>query len=126
MIFRRPERRRRVGERGRSGGLASITVVQSAEDWKLDDFASRRFLDRARNRTVPLEATMSPSVMVVVQILAEHAPKVLRSEEDHVIQALSTNRSDQSFHVRILPRRTRAINISCIWRPATRRRNSAP
>ena len=45
--------------------------------------------------------------MVIRQVGSEHVPKVSLVDDDHVVQALSTDRSDDAFDVGILPRRTR-------------------
>src|SRR5207253_3272690 len=43
-----------------------------------------------------------------MEIAAQNPPRRRLVPHDDVIQALAANRSDQSFHVRILPRRTRS------------------
>ena len=50
-----------------------------------------------------LEGTMRAMVMVIPQVALEDSLQVDFIEDDHVIQAFSSNRADQSLHVRILP-----------------------
>ena len=44
--------------------------------------------------------------MVIVKVIGQDPLQVHFSENDHVVKALAPDRSDHSFAVRILPRRT--------------------
>jgi hypothetical protein len=46
--------------------------------------------------------------MIVGDILGEHSPHVRWAEDDHVIQTLAAQGSNQSLRIRILPRAGRA------------------
>lgn len=47
---------------------------------------------------------MSPTAMVVVQVVPEYSPQMSLVQNDHVIQALAPNRTDHPLDVRVLPR----------------------
>ena len=70
-----------------SGCAPCVTVVQSADDWQLDDFAHRGPLDRARFRCVLAQGQVRPARMVVlVDIPPQEAPKVLLAQYDDVVE----------------------------------------
>ena len=54
-----------------------------------------------------LERQMSPAGMIVVDVLSQDSPEVSLVEDDHVVETLAPNASNQPFDVRILPRRAR-------------------
>src|SRR5262245_4446585 len=50
---------------------------------------------------------MSPRAMIILKVSFQDAAQVPFPEDDDVIRALSTNRSDESFDIRTLPRTLR-------------------
>ncbi len=49
--------------------------------------------------------------MVIVEIIAKGSAAWVRFVEDyHMIEALSANRSDNTFHIRVLPGRARCCD----------------
>lgn len=48
--------------------------------------------------------------MVVLKVRRQNSPEMTFIEDNDIIQALSTNRTDQPFNVRILPRRSPSCN----------------
>ena len=49
---------------------------------------------------------MCPGAVVIVKVIGQDPLQVNFAENDHVVKALAPDRSDHSFAVRILPRRT--------------------
>src|SRR6476469_5803262 len=50
---------------------------------------------------------MCPGAVVVLPVRAQHMPQMLLAKHDHMIEALASDRADQSFSVTVLPRRSR-------------------
>ena len=86
-------------------------MVQAAHLWKLYYWSLFRSLDRPRNRAVLRQRPMGTSKVVVVEVVLENALEVSFAEDDHLIQAFSADGLDQSFGVRILPRRARRSGL---------------
>src|SRR6478672_10183960 len=49
---------------------------------------------------------MCPSAVVILLVRAQHIPQMPLAEHDHMIEALASDRADQSFSVTVLPRRS--------------------
>src|SRR5512133_2173505 len=49
---------------------------------------------------------MCPSAVVILLVRAQHMPQMPLGEHDHMIEALASDRADQSFSVTVLPRRS--------------------
>src|SRR3954470_1163857 len=50
---------------------------------------------------------MCPGAVVILLVRAQHVPQMPLTEHDHMIEALASDRADQSFSVPVLPRRSR-------------------
>ncbi len=50
-----------------------------------------------------LEAEMRATAMVVAEVRRQDVPQVRGIQDDHVIEALATNGSDEPFNERVLP-----------------------
>src|SRR6478736_6634999 len=50
---------------------------------------------------------MCPGAVVVLLVRAQHMPQMALAEHDHMVEALASDRADQSFSVTVLPRRSR-------------------
>jgi len=48
--------------------------------------------------------------MVIVEVIAKDSAQVPFVEDYHMIEALSANRSDNTFHIRVLPGRARCCD----------------
>ena len=59
-------------------------------------------------RGVLLEPEVRPAPMVISEIRAKDATNVFLAEDDHVVETLAANGSDQSLHIRALPGTQRA------------------
>ena len=68
-----------------------------------DYSALRWWLDFSGNRRVPLQRLMSPRFVVVATILEQNLVQVLFVQNDHVVQALSPDRTDNPFDIWVLP-----------------------
>jgi len=105
-LRRAPQCRRLVGERiaiGRLCGDAVVAVVQTADLRRRDDASGRRRRNGPRERRVLVEREMRARV----QVVREHPLQPSLVRDDHVIQALSSDRPDNALDVSILPGRAR-------------------
>ena len=82
-----------------------MPVVQPADLGNGDAAALARRLDLTWYRRVPFQREMRARFVVVRKVRPQKPNQMTFVEDDHVIQALSANRTDQAFHVRTLPRR---------------------
>ena len=89
-----------------SGGQSLVAMVQSADLRHDDDPTRARRLDRTRLGAILLERQMGPGTVVIVQVGRQDPPKMALVQDDDVIQAFSPDRSDDSFGVGVLPRRS--------------------
>ena len=99
----RAERNRdaqRVQRHHPRSGCAAIAVMQPANLRNRDHPTTVRWLNIASNRRVAIERHVRASVMVVVEVVGEDPSEVAFVENDTVIKALATDRSDDSLDVR--------------------------
>jgi hypothetical protein len=82
-------------------------VVEPTDAGKLDDPATARRLDGARDRRVATERHVRSVLVAIGDMLAEQAQQMPLPKHDDVIEQLATYRADPSFRVSVLPRRTR-------------------
>jgi hypothetical protein len=78
-------------------------VMKSAEDGRRYDAAC--VLDGAMDRSVFAKRPMSPQLVIINGISRQDAAEVRFAQDNHMVDALATNRSDQSFGEAVLPRR---------------------
>ena len=64
-------------------------------------------MDGSRLGGIFLERQVSPAGMIVVDVFAQDLSRVPIVEDDHVVEALAANASNDSFDVRALPWRAR-------------------
>ena len=83
-----------------------IAVMQSTEDRLGVDQPKARHLDRSRLRAILVESQVSPTTVVVAQVLLEHSLEMPLIENDHMVQAFSPNRPDHPLDIRVLPGRS--------------------
>ena len=86
---------------------ADVAVVESADLGQGDDGSLRRWLDCARLRRVLLESEMRARRVVVAEIIAKTATQVSLVYNNHVIEELAADRTDQALGKGILPGRAR-------------------
>ena len=77
-------------------------VVKTAEDRLRCDGAE--VLNRAMERGVLIQRSMSPQLIIIGGICAEDSAKVRFTKHDHVVQTLPADRADESLNIGILPR----------------------
>ena len=87
----------------KSSSRAAIPMVQAADLWDCDDSAAAGRFDLAFNRRVAIQRQVSPRFMVVHEVRGQDAPEMALVEHDDMTEALTTNGTDQSLHVRRLP-----------------------
>ena len=79
-------------------------MVQTADLWNLDHMAQRERLDGSGNGCVFFQRKMRPTTLVVFEVALQNSTQPGLMEDNDVIQALSSNRSDQSLEIGMLPR----------------------
>jgi hypothetical protein len=87
-----------------SGCASFVTVVQAANFRERDHAAFFWRLHAAWRGRVFRQGEMGPRSVIVEDISGERAPQMRLVEDDHVVEALAANGSDQSLRIRILPR----------------------
>jgi hypothetical protein len=89
-------------------GTPLIAVMETTDFGDRDDRPGGSFRDRSAIGRVFLEAQVRSTPMIVPAVSREDAPKMRLVDDDHVIETLSSDRADQAFDVRILPRTRRS------------------
>ena len=85
-----------------------VTMMQAANDRKLDDLAHVRGLDTSGVRGVLAERQMRPAQVIVLgDECSQQSSEMLLAEHDDVIEQLSPKRADHPLHKRRLPGRAR-------------------
>jgi hypothetical protein len=82
---------------------SAIMVMKPAEDGQRYDAA--HVLDCAMDRSVFVERPMSPQLVVVGGIPRQNPAQVSFAQDNHMVDALASDRSDQPFGEAVLPRR---------------------
>ena len=67
-------------------------------------------LHGSSQRCILVQGQVRPKPVVVVGIVAQKFAQVALIDDDQMIQAIPSDRSDQALYIRVLPRRTR-----CRW-----------
>src|SRR5262245_54920681 len=81
--------------------------MQAANLRNRSDLATVRRLDETRVGRSPIQRPMGSGIMVISHVAAQHPSQMGFAENDHVVQTLAANASDQAFSERILPGRLR-------------------
>jgi hypothetical protein len=74
-------------------------MMKTANFGDRDDLSGGRSTGRSVIWRVLLETEVRPTPMVVPNVGRQDAPEMLLVEDDHVIEALSSDRADQSLDV---------------------------
>ena len=82
-------------------------MMEAADHGRLDDPALVQALYRSGFRGVLVQGEVGSGTVVVDEITAQQATQVRLVEYDHVVETLPPEGTDETFHVRILPRRSR-------------------
>ena len=80
-----------------------VVVMKSAKDGERFDASSP--LNRAEDRRILVKGSMSSDAVVIVSIGFHNPAQMCLAQDNHMIDALAQNRSDQPFGKAILPRR---------------------
>ena len=87
-----------------SGGASLVPMVQAADFRECDHLAFGGSLHASWRGRVFLERQMCPRPVIIGDISGEQSPHVRWAENNHVIQTLAANGSNESLRIRILPR----------------------
>ena len=90
-----------------SGGASLVVSLEATNIWKLDDPPARGRLHGGLIWRVHLQGLMDSPPMVEIDVRTDNAAQVPLVKDNDVVQALSTERPDNPFGVRILPRTPR-------------------
>ncbi len=83
-------------------------MVEAADLWNGDHLTPGWWLYLPPEGRVPLQREVRAGVVVITDVVLEDVPKMVFSENDQVIDALASNRTDDSLSVRVLPGRSRS------------------
>jgi hypothetical protein len=98
--------------------------MKAAEDGCRYDAA--HVLDGATDRSVFVERPVSPQPIIIGGVLRQNPAQVRLAEYDHVVDAFTTDRPDQSLGKAVLPRRAWAMGLSRMPMARNRRVTAAP
>jgi hypothetical protein len=82
-------------------------MVQAADLWNLHDRAESWWRDRPGLRRILRQREMSSRLVVVREVTTQDARQSGFIRDDHVIETLASDGTDQPFRIRVLPRGTR-------------------
>jgi transposase len=74
-----------------SSCLTQVTMMEAANQGRLDDFAAVGWFDRPRHGTIVVKGSMWANFMVIFEIRFEKLPQLPFIEPDHSIQAFTPN-----------------------------------
>jgi hypothetical protein len=80
-------------------GGALVPVLRAADLWTGDHTARSQRRDRSWNKRILVQPEVRSFSRVVSDVLVQHAAKAGSRQYDNVIEALASNRSDESFDV---------------------------
>src|SRR6476620_1477210 len=83
-------------------------MMQTAHLRKGNNIARRGKLYGTRPRAVFVEREMRSGVVVILKIARQYAAQVTLVEDDHVIQAFTADRTDQTLDIGVLPMLSRS------------------
>jgi hypothetical protein len=89
------------------GCLSLVTMMQATDLRQFNYSSQRRWLDRARNRSVFCQGQMSARSFVIVEIQLQHATQTAFVEDEDGVETVTPDRADYPFDVSVLPRRAR-------------------
>ena len=85
-----------------------ILVVQPAENWAAKNLPGP--FDGTRERRILLQGEMCAGAIIIFHVRQQQVAEVAFAEHDNVVEAISSDRTDQPFGIPVLP-----------WRPWRRR-----
>jgi hypothetical protein len=89
-------------------GCGSLVGMMQAADLRNGcDRTGAHWLNRPRDRSVLPQRQMRAGLFIVFEVGFENPAQARFIQYDDVVQALASNRADQSFDVRVLPGRLR-------------------
>src|SRR4051812_6514436 len=78
-------------------------MMEAADLCKRDHRTDSDRLYGSRRRCVFLQRQMRPGAVIVGHVVGKHAPEMRLIQNDHMIEALAPDGSDQAFDISILP-----------------------
>ena len=99
-------------------------MMKTAENWSRCDGANG--LDRPMDRGILVQSTMSPGTVVVDGILAKDPPQMSFAEHHEVVDALPSDRADQSLRPPFCQGDPGAIGLSRMPMARSRRLTAVP
>ena len=87
-----------------SGGLSFVAMVEAADFGERDHVTVGDRVYGSRDRRIFGQREMSPRTVIIGNVSGERPPEMRLVEDDHVIETLAANGSDQPFNVWALPR----------------------
>ena len=79
-------------------------MVEPADLGDLDHITEVAGLDRPRDRRIHFQREVRSPTVIVAKVIADEPSQVMLAEYDDVIEKLASNRSDEPFDIRVLPR----------------------
>ena len=101
-------------------------MVEAADFGKRDHVPVGDRPYASRRRRIFRQREVGPRVVIRGKVSGERAPEMRLVEDDHVVETLAANGSDQALDIGILPRAQWARETSPMPMPATRRRKRSP
>jgi len=91
------------------GGESGISVMEATYLWNSNHFAHGGGLHRPRIGRISLERQVRPARMIVIKVVSKDSPhpQVPLAQDNHVVETLTTNRSDEPFDERVQIRASR-------------------
>lgn len=88
-----------------SGGFSPfIAMMKPAASGKWNDFTRIQFpLYIPIKGRVLVQSAMGPVPVVVIQVFVKHLSQVFFTDDDMMVEAIPSDRSDHSFHITVLP-----------------------
>jgi hypothetical protein len=84
---------------------AFVAMVQAANLRNFDDPSRRHWLNRSTDGRVLSQRQVRPGLLVVFEVRLQDAAQASFIQDNHVIQALATNRPDQPLNVSVIQSR---------------------
>ncbi len=81
-----------------------MVVMQAADRWDGDYLASGGLRNVPRKRRVSVQRQVCSRVIVIGNVVFEDPPEVLIPENNQTVETLTSDRSNDSLSVRVLPR----------------------
>ena len=87
-----------------SGRTTLVAMVQSPDLGERGDLSKFSLVCRSWIGRILVEREMRPCAVVVARVVREHSAEMPLVENDYVVQALPTQRSNESLRIAVLPR----------------------